>query len=89
MARLSITLLVLVCGCLLINELDGKRMIRVRPIRQKVHNTVYQQNTQINYHCHCLGINNSSNLNSFRGHRGRDRMVVGFTNTYAISAYHY
>jgi len=25
----------------------------------------------------------------FRGHRGRDRKVVGFTATYAISAYHY
>ena len=24
-----------------------------------------------------------------RGHRGRDRMVVGFTTTYAISAYHH
>jgi len=23
------------------------------------------------------------------GHRGRDRVVVGFTTTYAISAYHY
>jgi hypothetical protein len=23
-----------------------------------------------------------------RGHRGRDRRVVGFTTTYAISAYH-
>jgi hypothetical protein len=23
-----------------------------------------------------------------RNHRGRDRMVVGFTTTYAISAYH-
>jgi hypothetical protein len=22
------------------------------------------------------------------GHRGRDRMVVGFTTTYAINAYH-
>jgi hypothetical protein len=25
----------------------------------------------------------------FRGRRCRDRMVVGFTTTYAISAYHY
>jgi len=25
----------------------------------------------------------------FWGRRGRDRMVVGFTTTYAISAYHY
>jgi len=24
-----------------------------------------------------------------RGHRGRDRMVVGFTTTYAISTYHH
>jgi hypothetical protein len=24
-----------------------------------------------------------------RGHRGRDCMVVGFTTTYAISAYHH
>jgi len=24
-----------------------------------------------------------------RGHRGRDRMIVGFTTTYAISAYHH
>jgi len=33
-------------------------------------------------------------LNTFdkktgRGHRGRERMVVGFTTTYAISAYHH
>jgi hypothetical protein len=26
---------------------------------------------------------------SLRGRRGRDRMVVGFTTTYAISAYHH
>jgi len=25
----------------------------------------------------------------YRGHRGRDRMVVGFTTTYEISAYHH
>ena len=25
----------------------------------------------------------------YRGRRGRDRMVVGFTTTYAISAYHH
>ena len=25
----------------------------------------------------------------FRGRRGRDRMVVGFTTTYATSAYHH
>ena len=29
--------------------------------------------------CHCVS----------RGHRGCDRMVVGFTTTYAISAYHH
>ena len=28
-------------------------------------------------------------LMSQRGRRGRDRMVVGFTTTYAISAYHH
>ena len=28
-------------------------------------------------------------LNAEWGHRGRDRMVVGFTTTYAISAYHH
>jgi hypothetical protein len=26
---------------------------------------------------------------SFRGRRGRDLLVVGFTTTYAISAYHH
>jgi hypothetical protein len=26
---------------------------------------------------------------SSRGRRGRDRLVVGFTTTYAISAYHH
>jgi hypothetical protein len=26
---------------------------------------------------------------TLRGHRGRDRMLVGFTTPYAISAYHY
>jgi hypothetical protein len=31
------------------------------------------------------------NLGTFQrwGHRGRDHMVVGFTTTYAISAYHH
>jgi len=29
------------------------------------------------------------NFKIFRGHSGRDRMVVGFTTTYAISAYHH
>jgi hypothetical protein len=28
-------------------------------------------------------------LTSFRGRRGRDRMVVRFTTTYAIGAYHH
>ena len=28
-------------------------------------------------------------LGKYRGCRGRDRRVVGFTTTYAISAYHY
>jgi len=28
-------------------------------------------------------------LSLLRGHRGRDRMVVGFTVTCAISAYHH
>jgi hypothetical protein len=28
-------------------------------------------------------------LDETRGRRGRDRMVVGFTATYAISAYHH
>ena len=32
----------------------------------------------------CMGYGQS--LNSEMGRRGRDRMVVGFTNTYAISA---
>jgi len=27
--------------------------------------------------------------NVLRGRRGRDRMVVGFTTTYALSAYHH
>jgi hypothetical protein len=31
----------------------------------------------------------SSGDHTIRGHRGRDRMVVGFTTTYAISAYHH
>jgi hypothetical protein len=26
---------------------------------------------------------------SYKGHRGRDRMVVGFTTTCVISAYHH
>jgi len=32
---------------------------------------------------------NLSSINKRRGHYGRDRMVVGFTTTYAISAYHH
>jgi len=29
------------------------------------------------------------NAYAFRHHRGRDHMIVGFTTTYAISAYHH
>ena len=36
------------------------------------------------YHCFLLLISNA-----FRGRRGRDLMVVGFTTTCAISAYHH
>jgi len=32
---------------------------------------------------------NVVNMLSIWGRRGRDRMVVGFTTTYAISAYHH
>ena len=31
----------------------------------------------------------SLNYSSLMGHRGRDRMVVGYTTTYAIGAYHH
>jgi len=31
----------------------------------------------------------SKNQTLFRGRRGHDHMVVGFTTTYAISAYHH
>ena len=40
----------------------------------QIHNTLYHL-VFVTYDC--------------RGHRGRDRMVVGFTTTYAISAYHH
>jgi hypothetical protein len=33
--------------------------------------------------------NTISAIEESRGSRGRDRMVVGFTTTYAISAYHH
>jgi hypothetical protein len=33
--------------------------------------------------------NNISAVITALGRRGRDRMVVGFTTTYAISAYHH
>ena len=33
---------------------------------------------------HCLQL-----LYAVGGRRGRDRMVVGFTTTYAVSAYHH
>ena len=36
-----------------------------------------------------LPFNNICNVLAKRGYRGRDRMVVGFTTSYAISAYHY
>ena len=35
---------------------------------------------------HCLSF---SFWSSRRGRRGRDRMIIGFTTTYAISAYHH
>ena len=31
----------------------------------------------------------NNGLQNTRGRRGRDRMVVGFTTTYAISVYHH
>jgi len=34
-------------------------------------------------------LNTASILLTFRGRRGRDHMVVGFTTTYAIGAYHH
>ena len=34
-------------------------------------------------------IRNTVNIITSRGRRGRDRMVVGFATTYAISAYHH
>jgi pantothenate kinase len=37
---------------------------------------------------HITIINEICNL-FFRGHHGRDRIVVGFTTTYAINAYHH
>jgi hypothetical protein len=39
------------------------------------------------YYKYCLKLM-SFNINQIRGHRGRNRMVVGFTTTYAISAHH-
>jgi len=38
---------------------------------------------------HNLYLSSITYSNTQRGHRGRDRMVVGCTTTYAISAYHY
>ena len=37
----------------------------------------------------CIGSYKSNYHTITRGCRGRDRMVVGFTTTYAISAYHH
>ena len=34
-------------------------------------------------------VRNTVNIITSRGRRGRDRMVVGFATTYAISAYHH
>jgi hypothetical protein len=39
------------------------------------------------YYKYCLKLMNF-NINQIRGHRGRNRMVVGFTTTYVISAHH-
>jgi hypothetical protein len=36
-----------------------------------------------------LYLSSTTYSNTQRGHRGRDRMVVGCTTTYAISAYHH
>ena len=33
--------------------------------------------------------NTTNVIKKYRGYRGRDRMVVGFTTTYATSAYHH
>ena len=39
--------------------------------------------------CKILIVDAVNTLLLSRGHRSRDRMVVGFTTTYAISAYHH
>ena len=39
------------------------------------------------YHSHRAPL--TKDLTGKRGHRGHDHMVVGFTTTYAISAYHH
>jgi len=41
-------------------------------------------NCHYSYTAHCILV-----LTNPRNRRGRDRMVVGFTTTYAISAYHH
>jgi len=41
------------------------------------------------YVCRILTTSNSIISDNARGRRGRDRMVVGFTTTYATNAYHH
>jgi hypothetical protein len=44
----------------------------------------------VNSHCSvCLSFVWLLSSYSYRGRRGRDRMIVGFTTSYAISAYHH
>jgi hypothetical protein len=38
---------------------------------------------------HCLGLSKFVVSETRRGCHGRDRMVVGFTTTYAISVFHH
>jgi len=43
----------------------------------------------VNYHCLNVICLNLARIKSTGGRLGRDRMVVGFTITYVISAYQY
>ena len=83
----------LICVCYNVNFFFfyfGFSTIRDQPpLKTLVFSTRISVNHFFIYMQSMKSMNSESNINEDRGRRSRDRMVVGFTTTYAISTYHH
>ena len=69
---------------------DTKGLIRIRISKKnRQHNGRQKINKRTNNDLQNIQKQLNTYRYSTRGRRGRDRMVVGFTTTYATSAYHH